>query len=857
MGESEELFERSRELALLSQALERARSGTGGVVLLSGEAGIGKTSVLRAFLATLPEDVVALTGAGEDLHTSRVLGPFREMFPDHQLPDADRAVELLLAPPDGSSAVVAVVDDAHWADDASLDVIRYVGRRVGATRLLLVVAFRRDDGPDDQALRSLLGVLVDPAVLRIELTGLSEGVVRELARKAGLPWDRVRDLGGNPFLVTEVLRAPHTELPTRIRDVVVGRVAALPAPVRDLMETLAVVPGAAPLEVLEGLGVGDIALVDAATRAGLVQLRRGRVSYHHEISRRAMQSSMSAAARSLLHRRVLAVLEGLDADPALLLHHALGAQDQRAVARHAPTAAARGLRAEAHRETLTAARAALADDVPTDPAVRAAMHGMATQACFSLNRLTEAWDHACSAVEGWSEVARGSAPHAQALVDKARIAGLRGEAGLVAVCAGDIISFTGPAPTPALVQAHATLANLAAISGDSDGALRHGARGAAVADALGDPALQACVAVSVSLARAASGDVRGAVEALEHAVGVLRAHGDAEQEGRALANLAVIHLAVGDTRLTRRHLEAAVALAQEHDQASLRYFATAHLANLDLVAGQWDRAETSLREILDTQPDAAALRTLPEAFLGRLLLRRGRPEGRELLADAWRGSTASGQVRRMLHAAAGHLELAWLDADPVAGRRWGDRCLDLAERCGSPVADADARRWLRLLALPVEPPESSWSGRQAEVAVDPGPFESAVTMTGSTDPATAVRGVRALERLGAVATADRVRSTLRERGVRGLPRRTSTSQRSTTRARSGLTPRQHEVLSLVAEGLSTREIADRLYLSGRTVDNHIGAALDRLMVSDRRAAVRAAGLGAGPEQSGAGPAESG
>jgi predicted ATPase len=104
--------------------------------------------------------------------------------------------------------VVVVVEDAHWADEATLDLLVFLGRRMERTRAVLLVTFRDDELGADHPLRAAVGWLPPEVVRRVRLEPLSEAAVAELARRAGRPATGLRELaGGNPLLVTEVLAA--------------------------------------------------------------------------------------------------------------------------------------------------------------------------------------------------------------------------------------------------------------------------------------------------------------------------------------------------------------------------------------------------------------------------------------------------------------------------------------------------------------------------------------------------------------------------------------------------------------------------------------------------------------------------
>ena len=133
------LLEREAPLAALLGALQRAEQGEGSTALVTGEAGIGKTTLVRAFVAAASGRV--LTAACDDLATPRTLGPLRDVFDDSEDIFATALGELARERP-----TVLVVEDAHWADDATLDVLGFLARRVTEMGALLVLT-ARDDAP--------------------------------------------------------------------------------------------------------------------------------------------------------------------------------------------------------------------------------------------------------------------------------------------------------------------------------------------------------------------------------------------------------------------------------------------------------------------------------------------------------------------------------------------------------------------------------------------------------------------------------------------------------------------------------------------------------------------------------------
>src|SRR5688572_10589865 len=230
------LLEREGTLDELARLLAAAAGGRGSLLLLGGEAGVGKSVLVRRFAELAAERARVLVGACDPLSTPRPLGPVADVADGlggrvgRLLRGGERS-ELFRALLDelaGPAATLLVVEDAHWADEATLDLLRFLGRRVGATAALVVVTYRDDEVGRDHPLRVALGDLATaPAIRRLAVAPLSVAAVARLAAGSGLnPAELHRQSGGNPFFVTEVLAAGGG-IPATVRDAVLARAARL------------------------------------------------------------------------------------------------------------------------------------------------------------------------------------------------------------------------------------------------------------------------------------------------------------------------------------------------------------------------------------------------------------------------------------------------------------------------------------------------------------------------------------------------------------------------------------------------------------------------------------------------------
>ena len=377
------LLERDSALDELHDALSDATRGQGRLVLIMGEAGIGKTSVVRAFLAGLAGNraVRILRGACDDLVTPRELGPFHDLAPGARAElrtalaagDMQDFFEALLAEI-ASPVSVLVVEDVHWADDATIDALAFLARRVEHHPALILVTYRDDEVPPGSPLLRLLGRVRRPAGRRIVLAPLSARAVSALAGQLGAGVRLHAWTGGNPFFVTELLAAQDEGLPASVRDAVLARVGTLPEASRALLDLLAVMPTRLETPLLDALHPGWAGDVVPAERRGIVEVRDGALAFRHELARLAVVNGMPALQRHAAGRSVLAALLRQDPlDEARVLHHAVLCQDATAIATHGPAAARRATRAGAHRQALAHYEQLRPHEDLLDPAERAAV----------------------------------------------------------------------------------------------------------------------------------------------------------------------------------------------------------------------------------------------------------------------------------------------------------------------------------------------------------------------------------------------------------------------------------------------------------------------------------------------------
>ncbi len=849
------LLERDGQMVTLARVLERAEGRHGRVVLVSGPAGIGKTSLVRGFAAVAEEaGATVRVGACDDLRTTRAFAPYRDMAQGqrrlgralHSGAEAADVLDAILEELDDPlRPVVHVIEDLQWADDATLDALLVVARRIERLPAVLVGTYRDDEVDRAHPLRRVLGALGAADVERITLAPLSRDAVRQLANRADA--DEVhRVTGGNPFYVLEMAAAPGTAVPTTVRDAVLTRVMGLPEATQRALETLAVVPTRAPRRLVDAVVDGGARALDAAERSGLVVADATTVGFVHEITRRAVESDLPTGVRIAANAAVMSALVAEDADPTRVLHHAVEAGDADTVLAYGPAAAREAARLGSHREALEAhrqvhrfadrlpeaERAGLALDFAYELQL-AARHAEASQVAAEAVRLLERHGNSDALADAllvlsraayWHRGAGAATPHAQRAVD--------------------LVGDAEPSPVQAMAFAH--MARLHLLANRNAEASDWADRALDAATRVGHLPAEAGARITRGAAGRNLGEATGLEDVVE-GLELARRHGFHESVIRGYFQVAVEHLRRGDLDRAEEVVHEGRTYAANHQVAYGTFRLDGLLGSLLLNHGALDDALGVLRAAVDGEADPGVAGVQPLSWLAQALARTGDPEAATYADRAWGLAIGSAEAPRLAAAAAALLEVGWLTGRTDGLEDVAARALELVDETAHPWYSGDLRVALDRAGLAVPPPPRRELLLDAHAAALAGDHvtaadawgrrgyrhEQAVEQVLSDDRERMLDGVRMLDDLGAVGTANVARALLRARGVTSVPRGPTRGTRGNP---AGLTNRQVDVLALLAEGLTNAEIADRLVLSVRTVDHHVSAILDKLDVRSRQEA---------------------
>jgi AAA ATPase domain len=354
-----ELLEREEQLARLGKAFALARQSHGRIVALAGEAGAGKTALVDRFVSSLAAQARVHRGACENLSTPEALLPLRDIVRASGRtfdPAADHieSFEMLLELLRGTSQpTVLIIEDLHWADTVTLDLIRFLTRRVGTLRTLVLVTYRDEELNPRSPMRILLGEAPTGSVERMALESLSLHAVTRLAENAGRRGNELYALtAGNPFLVTETL-AVESAVPTDVvRDATLARASRLPPEARLVLDAVAIFPRRAETALVADLAKSAFSVgLDASVERGMLTLEGATLRFRHELARRAIELSISPSRRRALHQSVVdELVRRPTARASEIAHHAERAADVPALVRFARRAGDEAARAGAPRE---------------------------------------------------------------------------------------------------------------------------------------------------------------------------------------------------------------------------------------------------------------------------------------------------------------------------------------------------------------------------------------------------------------------------------------------------------------------------------------------------------------------------
>lgn len=846
---------------------DEAQTSGGKVVLIRGEAGIGKSSLVNEFAKLRSDDAHFLVGACDDLRIQQPLSPFwdmarseptlMELISSGDRPGVIQALMDLLSR--SSRPTAMVIEDTHWADEATLDVIKYLGRRIARTNALLLVTYRSGEVDYDHPLRNVFGELDPQSVDRIELKGLTLPSITSMLTDSELdPVEVMAATDGNPFLVTEMASAGGSVVPSSLQDVVLARANKLSPGAMALLRTLSVIPEPIPRSDVVRLVESADSHLEECERRGFLQMFQGGqysprlvldrgfgleddvhlVGFRHDLIRRALEATLTDNERLEIQRTVLETLPEAT-HPCLLIHCAFDAKDIDRLLDLAPRSALYAATIGSHRQAVEDFRVLRPHLSKLDRDDIGHLFEVWAQEEFLIDNIPEAISVLKMALAHYTELEDHPA-ESRVLALLSHFYENSGQREQAEEFAAQAIAALGDDPDGAdLAFALEANAYLHWMAHDWDQVPLLVERTLKA----GGPDIDERIRVR-SLAHlgmtAHMADYPSGRPQLEEARERAAKAGEWYEECRALMIDGWAAAEFRDLEVASDYAQRAIGVAVRHELSMLEKYSMAVYGRVLEMKGQWAQAEDLAHDLSDA---SAITRMVALPVLGSIEARRGRENARKAIAQAWELASVAAEEQRLTQAAIAAAEHGWITGNGQVtipdlreamersldkGFQWSPGALafwlwKLGELTDTPEGIAEPYR----LVIEGQPLEAAviWESKGL-------PYDRALALMHG-DDSSRIEALEAFETLGATAVAGKLRQALRKDGV-SVPRGRG---QHTRRHAAGLTARQAEVLQLLNEGMTNIQISDRLFVSPRTVENHVAAILSKLESSTRDHAV--------------------
>lgn len=868
------LIEREGAFAELHASLTSARSGRGRNVLIRGESGIGKSSVLQAWGAVAAAQGVGMHWGGcEALFTPRPLGPVIDIASGMGavVREAVRAqrppIELFAAiasdlhaahlrigrDQGGYDVKVLVVEDVHWADHLTLDFLKYLGRRVHQWPVLLIASYRDDEVGPMHPLMQVVGELPTTDVVTIDLKPLSH---QALAQLSGLtPGEAMalhRITGGNPFFATEVVASAErgadvraATVPGTVVAAVLARAQRVSVDARKVLETASLVPGSIELELINDLaGEAASAGIDECVEAGLLRWHGRGLAFRHELARRAVEGAISQGRRRAHHTVIYERLRREVPDAVdRMAYHAQEARDAAAVLATAPKAAVLAAKLGAHREAAAHYKTALQH-----------AQGMTMDARADL---LERWAFESMVVGDASDAVIDARTQAVALrrtlgqtsavgmnfrwlarLHRSRLQNVEAER-----CLDEAIALLESfAPGRELAWVYSTRSATFMMANDWEMAEQWGHRAITLARQFDAPEVEVHALNNMGSALVDSGQARG-FELLQQSLALAIKHDLHDQVARVYINGSAASVRNRMLPQAEAFLIDGTRYAKEHDLDSVACNMLGGFAHVRMLQGRLAEAEVLAQEALGLANMPPQARLPAQTALATIDVVRDVDAHWSDVCALWTRVVSMGEPDYIVPVAMAMIEAEWLRGHLEAS---ADLVVQAVEKCtGLSVWDrGELACWYRRAG---RDPNALKLGTlaapcAAEVAGDPGgaatqwaalgmPRHQALAMLNidpADDPLALSQAIAILNQMEATALAGYARRMARRLGVAGVKGIKSGPRTAARGNRFGLTVKEQSIAALLVKGLSNHDIAVALSRSPRTVEHHVATVLEKL-----------------------------
>ncbi|MEO6000997.1 MAG: AAA family ATPase [Chitinophagaceae bacterium] len=857
-----ELIERAGFLAVLRSKFEDIADGEGHCILLSGESGIGKTSLVRAFCKEKKNDCKIYQGTCDALFTPRPLAPLFDIALQirsdlwHDSGDiTDRTLfftsffhELSIQ----KEPILIVFEDIHWADEATMDFIKFLARRITQLRCFFILTYRDNEIHSGHPLRNVLGQLPPDSFTRLQLAPLSRHAVEMMAEEKGYSGENVYSIsGGNPFYVNEILASYSLGVPDNIKDSILSVYNRQERETKHVWQILSVLPTGFEVKYLEMVEPLYATAVERCLESKILILKDGLIFFKHELYRRTIEDSLSPLLRVALNKKILDLFlesfeQNLEAER--IIHHAKNANAYDLVVRYAPLAAKQAAAVGAHIEASKLYLSAIEYYQGHDKDTLILFYESYAYECYLTNQIKEAIIYIGKSLNLWKEK-NDVEKMGNCMRFLSRLWWFEGNRKQAESFGEKAIEVLDSQPSnKAKAMAYSNMSQLKMLSDDTDECILWGGKAMAIARELDDEETLAHALNSVgsALMTIQSSMLEG-IKLLKDSLKIALKNSYHEHVARAYTALGSNSVTMKEYVSAKNTLNEGIHYCEERDLDSLKLYMLSWKARLNLEIGNWDEAYSAADNLLKHENLFAVIKIGALTVVATIKMRRGDADALPLLLEAKTRAFETMELQRIIPALSALLEYEWITGDVCIMEETLDRTIHMIDQLDKISKKNKFYYWMRKARkeyLPLQERYEGYDSTSAAMALEDAAlcenlgcsYEQALALFEAEDD-DKKKALVIVQGLGANAVYEKLKLEMRASGIKSIPR----GIRRTTQSNPALlTDRELDVLKLLHEGMQNKEIATRLFISAKTVDHHISAVLYKLEVNSRTKAVQKA-----------------
>lgn len=852
------LIEREDFLQILEMKFESVVNGEGHCILLSGEAGIGKTSLIKTFYKEKKDCCKIYQGTCDALFTPRPLAPIFDIIwqissstPKNEVHKLDRTLlfnHLFYELEQQKKPAIIIIEDIHWADEATLDFIKFFARRIARIHCLLILSYRDNEILANHPLRNVLGQLPPDSFTRVQLSPLSKQAVEKMAEERGYKGEDVFTVsGGNPFYVTEILASYSPGVPDNIKDSIISVYNRQEIGTRHAWEICSVIP--------EGLEINRFAKIKSSDEGmdhcfalKIIIVKNDKIVFKHEVYRRTIEASLSPFKRISLNKKILDLFLGSfeeEGEIERIVHYAKNANENKLVVKYSPIAARQAASVGAHIEASKLFLTAIEYSDGNNEDEMVSFYESYAYECYLTNQVREAIIYQGRALKIWQK--KNELEQAgNSLRFLSRLwwfDGNREEAEKYGRRAIEILDSMPSSKAKAM--AYSNMSQLKMLSDETFECVEWGNRAIEMANEIGDDEIlcHAMNNVGSVLWKSRSSEEKGK-NMLTESLDIAIKNSFHEHAARSYSNIASVYLLLKEYELAKQVIEDGINYCDERNLDASKKYKLYAKARMFLGTGNWQQASIITENLLLNPDLLGSVKILAFTVAAIIKLRKGEDDALFYLNEAKLLAVKAKEHSRTIPIMIAELEYEWLTGKKRITDEELALSLALIGKVDNIYLNSEFAFWLNKtrnkdlgLSTLYEPykllKEEKFDAAARFWEAKGCLYEKALALSAGTEE-NKKNSLVILQQLGAEAVYEKIKMEMRATGIKKIPRGLRASTKSNP---AQLTNRELDVLNLLKKGIQNKEIAAELFISPKTTDHHISNILFKLDVNSRSKAV--------------------